>query len=501
MLGAMIAFTSCAKDNLSTQSEQESELYSLSVSAETNVGTRAVLQEPEAEIDGNKLRYILEIYHNDLLFQRIVQNEKVFNFRLVTNQNYDFLVWVDYAPEVVGGATNDLHYVTANGLKQITMQGDYTNNDHCRDAFFAARKGVPSGNTANAFENIVCKRPFGQLNIATTDWNHTFGADGNPISSLTPEKVQITFNAHNAFNVYAEDVVEDAKADFIYVATQGMVGQDIQDPNKYHLTCDYIFAPKANVLVNPRVDFYAVGATSPFTNTGDMLLNIPIQRNYKTNVYGNLLTKKGQVTIDVEAEWETPAIIVPVNLEDFQAELDKLDANSPENVYFNIAGDGGKAPNGLNQLVYELPATLGSQIKGIHITFVDGIKNAKFGFTSKVPYSGVLVVESKVKHDGSFALQINGSNLKDCDFQVKGFWGQVMPGTVQKVTVLASAEVGQLNCQRGDNTKTPTWLVKNFGTIDNLRMPVAGNHVMHCYNNGVITRDTDVATTNVIEYK
>lgn len=308
LLSAIVALTACNKEDVTTSSDGE--LFKLNVATESVVQTRAV--DPVVPI-GFKLRYILEIYNRNslnnssILYKRLVQDTPGMEFRLVTNQAYDFLIWVDY---VAVGGLEDLHYTTTNGLKAIELKSNLTNNNVTRDAFFYTFSKTKDevGNTANDFQTVICKRPFGQLNVTTTDWDLTKGID-----AITPDKVKISFTAYKMFDVYSGEASEATMLS--YVVNQDFADAVSADGTSRHLTCDYIIAPKTGeyILPDTKVEVYKNGVVPAMTDTDQMLINLPIKRNYKTNVSGRLFSKSGSITVDVKAEWDDDSpLTVPI---------------------------------------------------------------------------------------------------------------------------------------------------------------------------------------------
>lgn len=299
IIGVMVAITSsCQKDEFPNTND-DGELCSLNIQTDNGAQTRSVDPEP---IPGYKLRYILEIYpeNKDVCYKRIVQveeevdNPQLFQFRLITQQSYDFLVWVDYVAESAISA--DLHYNTngKKGLKEVAMLGYYYNNEAHRDAFFESFTAEIE-NSELVLPTVNCKRPFGQLNVVTTDWDYVSG-----VPMLQPKSLNIVFKAQKAFNVLTKEPVEDDE-EISYASNQSLIG--VPTEGRIKLTCDYIFAPSAGRLVSPIITLYNANDTE-VVNTRQMLSNIPIERNYKTNVVGMLLTKMGTVNVTVNAEWE-----------------------------------------------------------------------------------------------------------------------------------------------------------------------------------------------------
>ena len=137
-------------------------------------------------------RCILEIYHGDQLYNRIVKpvsNKQVTfdNLRLVSSQTYDFVFWADCADNGV-----DKYYDTESGLTQISAK-EYKGNEERFDAFFLCQKDYKVEASFNE-TGWVLKRPFGQLNIKTDDL-------GDIPTELQPDAVSVVFkNLPTSFN-------------------------------------------------------------------------------------------------------------------------------------------------------------------------------------------------------------------------------------------------------------------------------------------------------------
>ncbi|MFR2930174.1 DUF6562 domain-containing protein, partial [Alistipes putredinis] len=72
------------------------------------------------------------------------------------------------------------------------------------------------------------------------------------------------------------------------------------------LTVDYIWAPVEEATLADFSMTFLNGTTEISTN-GDFK-NIPIRRNYRTNVSGNLLTKQGTFNVTIDPEFYKPDI-------------------------------------------------------------------------------------------------------------------------------------------------------------------------------------------------
>ena len=200
---------------------------------------------------------------------------------MVAQQTYDFVFWADCS-------TGD-HYNT-DDLTNITVKGNYAGNNDEFDAFTGA---LLDYQVKGAFsENITLRRPFGQLNVKTLDMAAI------PDPTLKPTKVKVAFTAvPTSFNAKKGEIGA-ATAAVEYTADVLSADGD--------LTVDYIWAPVEEATLADFSMTFLNGTTEISTN-GDFK-NIPIRRNYRTNVSGNLLTKQGTFNVTIDPEFYKPDI-------------------------------------------------------------------------------------------------------------------------------------------------------------------------------------------------
>ena len=299
----LLAFTACQSDELANGGRNGEVAVSFSVQLPGN-GNDAVTRAATAGDGTSVNRCIMEIYLNDELYSRqigAIQPDGLtagFDVRLVTSQTYKFVFWADHVESVEGEAIKtDLHYNTAD-LRNISMQGDYngSSKDDTRDAFFASLEKL----VTNAFsESVELTRPFGQLNIKTED---LASIPDNQKEEFVPVTAGLSFkNLYTGFNAATGDLLSEPTA-VAYKAASA-----VADANG-NLTVDYLFAPNTaggQHLVNMTLAVY--NAAGGQITTKD-LNNIPVQRNYKTNVTGNLLTVDGKVNVTVTPAFSSPAL-------------------------------------------------------------------------------------------------------------------------------------------------------------------------------------------------
>ena len=299
----LLVFAACQSDELANGGRNGEVAASFSVQLPGN-GNNAVTRAVTAGDGTSVNRCIMEIYLNDELYSRqigAIQPDGLtagFDVRLVTSQTYKFVFWADHVESVEGDAIKtDLHYNTAD-LRNISMQGDYNGSgkDDTRDAFFASLEKL----VTNAFsESVELTRPFGQLNIKTED---LASIPNNQKEAFVPVTAGLSFkNLYTGFNAATGDLLGELTA-VAYKAASA-----VADANG-NLTVDYLFAPNTvggQHLVNMTLAVYNAAGGQITTKA---LNNIPVQRNYKTNVTGNLLTVDGKVNVMVTPAFSSPAL-------------------------------------------------------------------------------------------------------------------------------------------------------------------------------------------------
>ena len=281
--GLAMILTACQKEeSLSDPGGVCTQAITVTIPQELQTRAMAADFGNGAKID----RCLLQIYrggqpYGEQQTATVTDNTATFNLRLVAQQTYDFVFWADCS-------TGD-HYNT-DDLTNITVKGNYAGNNDEFDAFTGA---LLDYQVTGAFsENITLRRPFGQLNVKTLD------LAAIPDPALKPTKVKVAFTAvPTSFDARKSEVgTTTAAAEY----TADVLSADGD------LTVDYIWAPVEEATLADFSMTFLNGTTEISTN--DDFKNIPIRRNYRTNVSGNLLTKQGTFNVTIDPEFYKPDI-------------------------------------------------------------------------------------------------------------------------------------------------------------------------------------------------
>lgn len=287
LLGLMTIFAACQKEELDVPDGSAAQKFTVTIPS-NGVPSRAVADNFSEGTLVN--RCILEIYRGDALYSRIEKGVTggtvtFDDLRLVASQTYDFVFWADCADGNETEGFTDKVYVTENGLTNITEKGAFAGNSDDRDAFYFC---LPDKEVTGTFSELVTlTRPFGLLVVKTSDLSAIND------SNLIPDGYGIAFKGlPNAFNARTGAV--SGSADVSYRATEFAKADGT-------VSMDFLWAsPEKAALADFSMTFYK--GDVPIT-TNDNFKNIPIRRNYKTNVSGNLLTKKGTINVTIDAQF------------------------------------------------------------------------------------------------------------------------------------------------------------------------------------------------------
>ena len=190
----------------------------------------------------------------------------------------------------------------------MSVSVDYTskaNNDEKRDAFFQT---VEITVTDDATQSVELKRPFAQLNVGDTDADKAAAA----ASGIEVKTSSVTIkNAATTLDVKTGKV--SGEADVTYTLAEIPSEKLSVDMDGDGTKEDYNYLSMCYVLPNDAVDgTQKTVAEASFTfhpESGedivlkDGLQNIPLQRNYRTNIVGNILATNATFNVKVDAAY------------------------------------------------------------------------------------------------------------------------------------------------------------------------------------------------------
>ena len=311
-VAGMFFFASCSKDDAKETGSVDADYVEASFtvnSPEEVIGTRA----NDVEIgDGTKADKVVcavfDCYGEEMDDLRqilpIRNKQATYSIRLAKGQDYRVVFFAYHAAD----NSDQPEFYNIKDLKSIEILDTYSNIEE-RDAF-TAYYDVEHGQTMQPInEDITLYRPFAQLNLGTeeADWEAavmagvevaeteiivsnvytTFSAFNDAVVG-EPQKVTYKLNAKPSDALYA--TIDGKEQDYVYLALNYLLVGDKK--NEKNLTdVEFIWKNAAgNKTNNPTTVFH----------------NIPVQRNYRTNIIGWLLTNAAEFNITIDERFEKP---------------------------------------------------------------------------------------------------------------------------------------------------------------------------------------------------
>lgn len=303
----MLLATSCSNDELDVVQSGNEAQVTFSLAAEGGIATRAISDGTGAK----KLVYAVYNANGELI--KTIANTDV-NGQIVDNSAFDNGLTENVTITLAKGQQYTVAFwaqnpnctaYTTTDLKNVTIDYAGLNNDETRDAFFKAETFTVTGNTEI---DVVLKRPFAQINVGVyqTDW------DAAVASEIEIEKSKVTIEkAATSINLLTGEVEgeETVEYGFATIPTQFTTPETLDvDLDKDGTKEKYVYLSMSYILANDATTGYAKATLEDldFTfapksgnniNFSEGLNAVPVQRNWRTNIIGKILT--GDVTFNI----------------------------------------------------------------------------------------------------------------------------------------------------------------------------------------------------------
>ena len=201
------------------------------------------------------------------------------SLKLTTGKTYDVIFWA-----ADNSAKKPYTFDPLTQTVKIKYTNVYSNNDIC-DAFFKKETITVSGN-----QNVDVKltRPFAQVNIGTDDF------DAATIAGLNLTQTQVKATAGDILNL-ATGKMEGTEATRTFKMKAIPTADDGAFPvaGYKYLLMAYIPISDTKETVDITFGYNGKSTFRSFTN-------VPLQRNYRTNIYGSLLTNTTDFNVVIE---------------------------------------------------------------------------------------------------------------------------------------------------------------------------------------------------------
>ena len=409
-IAGMLFATSCSQDELlnePTTGDYVSAKFTIGTS--DGIATRATIgngtkaDKVACAVYDEKGTELRDLY----AIRDVVDMKATYEIRLAKGQKYR-VAFFAY------NSTADAYDVTY--LTDIKVKDSQNSNIENRDAFTAYVDVDATVNTIN--EDVTLYRPFAQLNLGVdnTEWTDAVKAG----VTVAKSKIVVT-NVYNQFSAYDNAVVATAEPVTMTFAMNTIPSEELEvdvdrdgtiaNTEKFkYLALNYLLVGDAGTEKSlTDVEFVWENSDASKTNNPTThFKNIPVQRNYRTNIIGKLLTNPATFNIVIDADfidspkndyivsvWDGESATTPV------ADADGVYRISSAEELVGMMNDS-KSPNCNNyqNVVLECDIDLGGNtisgfgdLSGFFDGIFDGqghsISNFKIDATNRTYYAGL----------------------------------------------------------------------------------------------------------------
>lgn len=308
----MLFATSCSNDELDVVQSGNEAQVSFSLGLEGGIATRAISDGESADVlmyavfdeEGNRINTIQKVSRTGVTFPTTE------NITLAKGQTYKVAFWAQ------NSATSA--YVLDDDMNLTIDYTNSANNDENRDAFFKTETFTVTG---DAQINVELKRPFAQINLGVTDtdWDAAV-ASGIEIA----ESKVVIKNAFTNMDLIDGSVSGETEVVYDFGATPKSSNEVLKvDLDKDGTAEEYHYLSMSYILVDAQkltlqdLDFTFHPKSGNDIVFGEGLNNVPVQRNWRTNIIGQILTGNIDFNISIDPIYDgeyNNGTAVPVEL-------------------------------------------------------------------------------------------------------------------------------------------------------------------------------------------
>jgi hypothetical protein len=241
--------------------------------------------------------------------------------KLVRGENYKIVFWA-HAPQSPYTVDPDKATITVSDAGATPAPAA---NDELRDAFLGKFEGAV---TTAVSASVELTRPFAQLNVLTTDADW----DAAIANGITFAGSSMKLTAPSEMNLLTGKVSKEVAMEFAMAPITEAVNIPQYETGYKWIAMNYILAADTKTLIGE--------ANKPFTfavyreGQADLLFEqnlatIPVQRNYRTIIVGDVFCVDGSFTVSIVPDYDgvlTPgdkAVDTVINADDVTVEVGK----------------------------------------------------------------------------------------------------------------------------------------------------------------------------------
>ena len=312
-IAGMLFATSCSQDELLNEPTTGDYVSAkFTISTPEGIGTRAAVNVGE----GTTVNYVACAVYDatgeempDLRQYRPITNKTAeYSIRLVKGQAYRVAFFAYYGKD--NGISD---YYNMQYLTDIKIKDAKSNIEH-RDAF-TNYVDVTAQESMKAVEKpVTLYRPFAQLNLGAVAEDIEAAKKAGVV--VTNSKITVS-NVYTEFDAYNNAIVAGAQSKEVTFTMNEIPGQVLYvdmdndattaDESFEYLALNYLLVGNAGSEKElTDVTFEWKTADNKTNSPATVFKNIPVQRNYRTNIIGYLLTNPAQFNITIDEKFKKP---------------------------------------------------------------------------------------------------------------------------------------------------------------------------------------------------
>ena len=263
------------------------------------IGTKAIADGQKV----NKVHCIVFrngklISHSDVTKTITMSGRKAtYTTRLISGQKYKIAFWAEVA--------DNTYYTVDYTNAIVTVSYNSAGNDENRDAFFNAVEYTVTDATSAL--NVTLKRPFAQLNYGLSAADKALA---DAISPIAKAEVSLDGGAYTKLNLLTGNVSDSATVPVVFASAPVISSEKLKvQPAGATAITEYEYLSMNYILVDqevtPNATLTLYDASNAIVTTVSTSL-VPLKRNFRTNIVGDLISEPAQINIVVDPAFNTP---------------------------------------------------------------------------------------------------------------------------------------------------------------------------------------------------
>lgn len=296
---ALLFASSCQQEEL--VGDNSLDKVTFHVSLQNGVATRTVsdgkqIQELYYAVFNEDGKLILDENDKGIRKTQITLGEQLaLDVHLTKGHKYHAAFW---AQSTFEDSSNPYKLYTANGAMSVKIDYEkFKNNDDKFDAFYDNIQDIEVGQD----KPVQLTRPFAQVNAGVPIEEYTTAvAHGIEITKSKVEIENIPCVMNLSTGVVNKDTIHDLVLLYNDILDSEII--TIEKVDYKSLSMNYILAEEEESSLHKMVFTLSDGDEKKVVSVMDGLLHVPVKRNWRTNILGNLLSGESTFNISVNLD-------------------------------------------------------------------------------------------------------------------------------------------------------------------------------------------------------